>query len=136
MNSFNHYAYGAVADWMFQHLSGLQIVAPGYKQARIAPLVGYDGLNSARGTIRTPYGSLSSEWKRVNGALKLAVNIPANTTAEIVIPAASADAVREGNAPAKSAPGVQTASWKEGRLTLRVGSGRYEFTTLLNPRTQ
>jgi alpha-L-rhamnosidase len=136
MNSFNHYAYGAVADWMFQHLSGLQIVAPGYKQARIAPLVGYDGLNSARGTIRTPYGSLSSEWKRVNGALKLEVNIPANTTAEIVIPAASADAVREGNAPAKSAPGVQTASWKEGRLTLRVGSGRYEFTTLLNPRTQ
>jgi hypothetical protein len=46
-----------------------------------------------------------------------------------VIPAARADAVREGNTSAESAPGVQTSSFKEGLLTLRVGSGRYEFTS-------
>jgi alpha-L-rhamnosidase len=129
MNSFNHYAYGAVADWMFQHLGGLQIVGSGYKKTRIAPLVGHEGLNSARSTLRTPYGLLSSEWKRVNGKLTLAVSIPPNTIAEIVIPAARADAVREGNTSAESAPGVQTSSFKEGLLTLRVGSGRYEFTS-------
>jgi len=129
MNSFNHYAYGAVADWMFENLGGLQSVEPGYKRTRIAPLIGHDGVNSARGTLRTPYGLLSSEWKRVNGTFTLSVNIPANTTAEIVIPAMRAEAVREGTTAAESASGVQAVSFKEGHLTLCVGSGHYEFTT-------
>lgn len=129
MNSFNHYAYGAVADWMFQHPGGLQMLEPGYKRSRIAPLVGHESLNHTRCSLRTPYGLLSSEWNRVNGKLTLSVTVPANTTAEIVIPAARAEAVREGDTPASSAPGVQSASWEDGRLTLRVGSGRYHFTT-------
>ena len=129
MNSFNHYAYGAVADWMFQHPGGLQALDPGYKRARIAPLVGHEKLNSAHGSLRTPYGLLSSEWKRADGKLTLTVTVPANTTAEIVIPAVRAEAVREGDTPAVSASGVQAASFNDGRLTLRVGSGRYEFTT-------
>ncbi len=129
MNSFNHYAYGAVADWMFQHLGGLQIVESGYKKSRIAPLVGPGGLSNARCSLRTPYGLLASDWKVVSGKLTLAVTVPANTRAEVVIPSESAKAVREGNTSAVSAPGVQAASWEDGRLILRVGSGRYEFTT-------
>ena len=128
MNSFNHYAYGAVGDWMFQHPGGLQILDPGYKRSRIAPLVGHNGITQARCTLRTPYGLLVSEWKQANGTLTLAITIPANTSTEIVIPAATAESVREGNAPAASAPGVQAASFNNGKLTLRTGSGRYEFT--------
>ncbi|HSI07620.1 MAG TPA: family 78 glycoside hydrolase catalytic domain [Rariglobus sp.] len=128
MNSFNHYAYGAVGDWMFQHPGGLQILDPGYKRSRIAPLVGHNGITQARCTFRTPYGLLVSEWKQANGTLTLAITIPANTSTEIVIPAATAESVREGNAPAASAPGVQAASFNNGKLTLRTGSGRYEFT--------
>jgi alpha-L-rhamnosidase len=129
MNSFNHYAYGAVGDWMFQHLGGLQIVEPGYKKSHIAPLVGYGGLRHAQCSIQTPYGPLASEWKLANGELTLAVTVPANTSAEVVIPAASTEAVREGKVAAVSAPGVKGAVFKDGKVTLLVGSGRYEFAT-------
>jgi alpha-L-rhamnosidase len=129
MNSFNHYAYGAVGDWMFQNLGGLQIVEPGYKKSRIAPLVGQGGLTHAKCSIRTPYGPLASEWKLANGELTLAVTVPANTSAEVVIPAASTEAVREGNVATVSAPGVRGAAFKDGKVTLLVGSGHYEFAT-------
>lgn len=129
MNSFNHYAYGAVGDWMFQNLGGLQIVEPGYKKSRIAPLIGQGGLNNVRCTIETPHGLLASEWKLANGELTLAITVPANTSAEVVIPAASTEAVREGNVAAVSAPGVKGAVFKDGKVTLLVGSGRYEFAT-------
>lgn len=128
MNSFNHYAYGAVADWMFQHLGGLQILEPGYKKSRIAPLVGLGGINSAKCTLRTPYGLLACEWKLVGKKLTLVATVPANTSAEIVIPATNKKSVREGNAPAMPASGVKASSWKDGKLTLLVGSGHYEFT--------
>jgi alpha-L-rhamnosidase len=128
MNSFNHYAYGAVADWMFQHIGGLQILEPGYKKSRIAPLVGHGGLSHAQCSLRTPYGPLASEWKLTDGELTLVVTVPANTSAEVVIPAANAEAVHEGNASAVSAPGVKESAFQNGRLTLLVGSGRYEFT--------
>ena len=129
MNSFNHYAYGAVGDWMFQHLGGLQILEPGYKKSRIAPLVGHAGLSHAKCSLQTPYGLLACEWKFVDGKLTLAVTIPANTSAEVVIPAANTEAVREGNTSAVSARGVKESAFKDGRLTLLVGSGHYKFVS-------
>lgn len=128
MNSFNHYAYGAVGNWMFHYLGGLQIVAPGYKKSRIAPLIGAGGLSYAQCSIRTPYGLLASDWKVSNGKLTFAVTVPVNTSAEIVIPAFNLKAVREGKNLAATAPGVQKSAFQDGRLTLVVGSGAYEFT--------
>jgi alpha-L-rhamnosidase len=128
MNSFNHYAYGAVGDWMFQHLGGVQIVEPGYKKSRIAPLVGLGGLSHAQCSLRTPYGLLACDWTLTDGTLKLVATVPPCTTAEIVIPAARAQAVIEGGRPAATATGVKGAVFKDGALTLSVGSGRYEFT--------
>jgi alpha-L-rhamnosidase len=128
MNSFNHYAYGAVAAWMFQHIGGLQALEPGYKKSRIAPFVGQSGLTSARASLRTPYGLLGCDWKLVNGVLRLEVIVPPNTTSEIVIPATTAQAVRENGAPAAAGPGVKSASYDEGALTVVVGSGHYVFT--------
>ena len=128
MNSFNHYAYGAVAAWMFQHIGGLQALEPGYKKSRIAPLVGQGGLTFARASLRTSYGLLACSWKLVNGALWLEVIVPPNTTSEIAIPTASAQAVRESGLSAASAPGVKRASFRNGILTVVVGSGHYTFT--------
>lgn len=128
MNSFNHYAYGAVGDWMFQHLGGLQILEPGYKKSRVAPLIGLGGLTHAQCSLRTPYGLLACDWKLTDDALKLAVTVPANTTAEIAIPVDRADAVRENGTPAQTAAGVKSADFSTGILTLLVGSGHYDFT--------
>jgi len=128
MNSFNHYAYGAVGDWMFGNLAGIQIVEPGYKKSRIAPLIGAGGVSHAKGSIWTSYGLLASEWTLNNGRLLFAVTVPANSTAEVVIPADRPEVVKEGKATATSAPGVQGFEFKDGRLTLVLGSGNYQFT--------
>jgi alpha-L-rhamnosidase len=134
MNSFNHYAYGAVADWMFRHLGGLQALEPGYKRSRIEPLIVYGGLTRAKGSLRTAYGLLSSEWSLAGESLVLAVEIPANTTAEVVIPAPAADAVREeGAGLAISARGVCEHAFKDGSLVLTLGSGRYRFISTRPP---
>lgn len=103
-------------------------MAPGYKQSRITPLVGAGGLTSARCNLRTPNGELASEWKHADGELTVAVTIPANTSAEVVIPAAKAEAVREGKVLAVAARGVKDSIFEAGRLTLRIGSGNYKFT--------
>lgn len=132
MNSFNHYAYGAVGDWMFQHLGGLQALAPGFKKARIAPLIRRSGLTYARCSQLTPYGLLSCNWKLVDGTLTLTATVPANTTAEIVVPAADPHFVQEGRVPAVTAAGIEKSHFVDGHLTLLVGSGHYEFTTTLS----
>jgi len=127
MNSFNHYAYGAVGDWMFQHLGGLQMLEPGYKRSRIAPLVSHPAVSHGKASIRTPYGLLASEWRRAADGLHLIVDIPVGTEAEIELPCAELAAAREGRHVASHAAGVRHASWSDGTLHLKVQSGHYEF---------
>jgi len=129
MNSFNHYAYGAVGDWMFDRLGGLHLLEAGYRRARIAPLMCHPALSEASARIRTPYGLLASEWHRTPGGLRLSVDVPVNTEVEVVLPAADPSGVREGGRYAASrAPGVRDARWTSGVLHLAVGSGHYEFS--------
>jgi alpha-L-rhamnosidase len=127
MNSFNHYANGAVGDWMFQQLGGLQMLEPGYKRARIAPLLSHPALSHARASLRTPYGLLASDWRQAADGLHLSVQVPVGTEAEIVLPAPDAQRVREGRHKAARAPGIRQARWKDGVLNLRLGSGHYRF---------
>ena len=127
MNSFNHYAYGAVGDWMFGHIGGLQMLKPGYKKSRVAPLAGHGGPSAAKASLKTPYGILMSDWTWENGRLALAIEVPVNTTAEVVIPTTNPDKIFESGVGLRSAAGVKVLSYGKGRLTLSVGSGRYRF---------
>jgi len=85
MNSFNHYAYGAVGDWLYQVVAGITPLEPGYKRISIAPQPGSD-LKWAKSELKTPYGVMSSHWRLDDGVFKLDVSIPPNTTAQIVMP--------------------------------------------------
>ena len=85
MTSFNHYALGAVADWLHRTVAGLAPAAPGYKKISIRPQIG-GGLTSASAKHITPYGMAQSSWKLEVGNLQLEVVIPANTTATVVLP--------------------------------------------------
>jgi alpha-L-rhamnosidase len=85
MTSFNHYAYGAVGDWLYRVVGGLSAVEPGYRRARIAPRPG-GGITSARTSLETPYGTLSCDWRLEHGDVVIDVEVPPNTTAEIVAP--------------------------------------------------
>ena len=119
MNSFNHYSYGAIGDWMYQNIAGIQRKddVPGYKSIVIAPHVG-GGFTYANATLKSPYGQIASSWKIESNTMKLKIEIPENTTADIVFPA-SAD--------------LSKIKENEKNISLtgnsyQVGSGKYEFT--------
>ncbi|ATP55134.1 alpha-L-rhamnosidase [Pedobacter ginsengisoli] len=90
MNSYNHYAYGAIGDWMYRTIAGINSVAdqPGYKYIVISPKPG-GKITNASAELETVYGTVKSAWTLENGLLKLDVTIPANTKAKVVLPEAT-----------------------------------------------
>jgi len=132
MNSFNHYAFGAVGDWMYQNIGGIDLDpgAPGYRRSRIAPRPGA-GLTSASASLETVYGKLSTAWKLDGGGagqrFVLDVTIPANTSAEITLWDARLDQVREAGVPLDSRDGVRAAHQRGPDVVVDVGSGSYSF---------
>ncbi|MCF7863879.1 MAG: glycoside hydrolase family 78 protein [Kiritimatiellales bacterium] len=87
MNSFNHYAYGAIGQWMYERVAGLapDPAQPGYKHFFVRPLIG-GPLTSARAELETPYGKAASGWKMDGNKLAMEVVVPPNTTATIEFP--------------------------------------------------
>lgn len=128
MNSFNHYAYGAVVDWMHQNVGGIKMDAAGYKTSIIEPRPG-GSLTEASGELQTVYGKLSNAWKLVDGTLTLDVTVPVNTTSKVRIPSTSTWAVLEGGKPVASAAGVKKVERDAaaGVTVVTVGSGTYSF---------
>jgi alpha-L-rhamnosidase len=97
MNSFNHYAYGAIGEWMYRVVAGIQIdeVNPGYKHIVIEPRPG-GGLTSARASVETMYGLVVSGWEIAGSKLTLKVQIPANTTATVKLPNGKVEEIGSG----------------------------------------
>jgi len=85
MTSFNHYALGAIADWLHRSVAGLAPAAPGYRRIEICPIPG-GGLSSASARHLTPYGEAACAWKIEAGQIELRVVIPPNTTALVILP--------------------------------------------------
>ncbi|MGW7493103.1 family 78 glycoside hydrolase catalytic domain [Streptomyces luteogriseus] len=133
MNSFNHYAYGAVGDWMFRNIGGLSALEPGYKRSRIAPVPGGD-LTRGSGSLHTVHGLLSSRWTSRDGVFTLKVTVPVNTVAEVHVPAGTRRAVTEGGRPADRAEGVRFLRMEDGAAVFQVGSGTYDFVTEADAR--
>jgi alpha-L-rhamnosidase len=84
-SSLNHYAYGAVGDWLYRYVAGIDATAPGYKQIRIAPHPG-GSLTWVNASYRCPYGIIVSNWTVKNKRFRLNIDIPTHTTATIVLP--------------------------------------------------
>jgi alpha-L-rhamnosidase len=131
MNSFNHYAYGAVGDWMYGNLGGIQALEAGYKKSLIAPLVGCGGQTNASCAQQTSFGRLATDWSLSGGTCVLAVEIPVNTTATVLVPAKASTNVYEGAVLAETALGVQYLGMTNGVAMYLVGSGSYVFTSTL-----
>jgi alpha-L-rhamnosidase len=110
MNSFNHYAYGAIGFWMYGVVAGIRMDEghPGYKHILIAPRPG-GGLTHARASIDTVYGRVSSDWQIVNGVLKLKVEVPPNTTATVSLPGGKVEEVGSGNWEFESDSGTKSS---------------------------
>ncbi|WP_312855084.1 family 78 glycoside hydrolase catalytic domain [Agromyces agglutinans] len=97
MTSFNHYAFGSVADWMHRVVAGLAPAAPGYRRLRIAPQPPRRGLRHASAMLRTPYGTASSAWQLVDGRMDLQVTVPVGATADVVLPSGAVHRVEHGS---------------------------------------
>ena len=85
MVSFNHYASGAVGDFLYKRVAGIEPLEGGYKRFRIRPLVG-GGITWAKASTRTPYGKVSSSWKVEKGQFKIEVSVPVSTYCTLVLP--------------------------------------------------
>jgi alpha-L-rhamnosidase len=144
MNSFNHYAYGAIGDWMYRVAAGIDTKenAPGYKEVVIKPHIG-GTFTSMSAELQTLYGAVSSTWNVNDKSISLDVKVPVNTRATLLIPTESADKITEGNLPLSKSTTVKV----KGNITdmvhaeinnsgqfhevhfveVEVGSGSYQF---------
>ncbi len=96
MTSFNHYALGAVADWLHRVVGGLAPGAPGYRHLEIQPQPG-GGLTYARARHRTPYGMAECSWTIEGGEIDVAVVVPPNTTASVTLPSGDWNPIEIGS---------------------------------------
>lgn len=140
MNSFNHYAYGVVAEWMFRYVGGIEAdeAQPGFKHIILQPApdfrtsfpVGQQRITSAEATHRSGYGLIRSAWTyKENGRIDYEVTVPANTTATLYLPVKDAtDVVTENNTPLEEAEGVTYSGVENGRAVIELQSGSYRFT--------
>ncbi|OJU24496.1 MAG: hypothetical protein BGN92_14510 [Sphingobacteriales bacterium 41-5] len=126
MNSLNHYAYGAIGNWMYRQMVGIDTYedGPGYKHIKIKPQIG-EGFTYASASLKTYYGTVSSDWKVEGNNIILDVKIPANTKATVFLPSANASKITESGKPltALEAP----LSNEENYTILQLGSGKYSF---------
>jgi alpha-L-rhamnosidase len=92
MLSFNHYAYGAMIDWVYRTVAGLEPAEPGYRTVRIAPRPAV-GLDRAQASIQTRLGTLSISWTATEEAFEADVEIPFGSRALLDLPVTPESAV-------------------------------------------
>ena len=126
MNSFNHYAYGAIGEWLFSNVAGIKIAEPGYKRFRISPSPG-GGLSHARAFLNSPYGFIESSWEINENEFSLEVVVPANTLAEISLPSAYHSSIRLNGRPLSGSEEIRYSELSGQDVLVEVGSGRYIF---------
>ena len=136
MNSFNHYAYGAVGEWMYEVMGGINIdpEAPGYKRVLIRPQPGGD-IQFVNVSHESPYGRVGSHWRIADGSFELNVEIPANSTASVRLPQATLVEVTESGDKLWQAQGVSRAKQADSSVEFYLGSGNYAFRYPWRPAT-
>ena len=119
MNSFNHYAYGAIGEWLYTVVAGLNIdeEQPAFKHTIIRPRIGGD-LSFAQASHLSPYGKISSRWEIQGEKVSIEVSIPANATATLIL-----DDARN----VVSSENVDVIV-VDGTSSCKIGSGDYTFT--------
>jgi alpha-L-rhamnosidase len=128
MTSFNHYAYGAVGEWMYRYIGGIDLDpdAPAYTRMVIRPRPG-GHLTSASTSYDSVHGTIATDWSIEGERLRLTVTVPANTTATVHVPTSDPASVTESGQPAADADGVRVLGSDATSAIYEVGSGTYEF---------
>jgi alpha-L-rhamnosidase len=129
MNSFNHYAFGSVGEWLYRYVAGMDADPdqPGFAHVRIHPQIS-PALARVSATYQSVRGQIATAWRREGADLVLEVTIPANSWATVVLPyRASSDQVTEGGQALLAGEGIRRWHGEENTLTVDIGSGHYQF---------
>ena len=135
MNSFNHYAYGAVGEWIYSYMAGIMydVNQPGFKHTILQPTLDLSGrITSANAVYRSPYGEISSSWS-LDSDLRISYEaaVPANTTATLRLPLKNAeDQILLNGAPFVSDGTAKLTGYADGCAVIELGSGSYRFRVL------
>src|ERR1035437_3863393 len=129
MNSFNHYAFGSVGEYLYSVVGGIKPMSPGYKTILIQPVPG-TGLTWANASYNSTRGLITTAWTNAGNTFNLDTVIPPNTTAQVYLPttATSASAITESGVPATSSPGVTYVGTSNGYAIYAIGSGHYVWS--------
>jgi alpha-L-rhamnosidase len=125
MNSFNHYAYGAIGDWMYRTTAGLEAGKAGYKHIIIQPQPTVK-LDNAKATFNSSYGEIESGWTKTATGHSFSIKIPANTTATVKLPVSDLSKVTEKGETLKG----YSTKVENNQVVIEVGSGAYVFDIL------
>ncbi|CAM5709365.1 alpha-L-rhamnosidase [Streptomyces griseorubiginosus] len=134
MNSFNHYSYGAIMEWMYESMAGIakDPAHPGFKHFFLRPHFDPTGrITRVSGSHLSPYGEIVSEWAVRDSRFTHRIAVPANSTATLRIPTAAPDSVCEGRTPLSRVRGVEHLGFEGGVASYELPSGRYELTSAL-----
>ena len=128
MNSFNHYAFGAVGEWMVANILGIDMQdgVPGFRSIRFHPKPG-GGLTWAKGSYDSIRGRIESDWRVEGGKFRYRVRVPVGSTGHIVLPSSRESAIMESDAPLGKSTGIRSVRTAAGTTVIEVGSGEYRF---------
>lgn len=130
MNSHNHVMLlGDLISWMYEDLAGIKShkTYNGFKRLWMKPNP-TESLTYVKSSYKTPYGKVKSDWELKNEIFTWRIIIPANTRANILLPAESVDDITENGKPVMQVEGLKYVRKEEGRINLEIGSGEYVFT--------
>jgi len=130
MNSFSHYAFGSVCEWMFSSMAGIDTDGPGFKRIIIRPRPWGSNITFTKATYNSIHGLISSGWQIRNGKFILNVTIPANTTATVYVPTQDTNRITESSKPVNDADGVDFIEIDGNNAVFSVESGKYQFESM------
>lgn len=126
MNSYNHYAFGAVSGFLFRRVAGIEAGAPGFREVVVRPVLD-PRVRRGGADYLSVLGLISTDWELgPNGAFRLDLEVPANATARVHLPARPGATVREGRRPLTGRTDLAVERG-QGETIVRTGSGRYRF---------
>ncbi|MFD1630272.1 family 78 glycoside hydrolase catalytic domain [Pseudopedobacter beijingensis] len=131
MNSFNHYSFGAVNEWMFGNMAGIKNETPGYRTFIIKPEIPEQGINRVRANYRSINGNIVSGWKKIGRKLEMEAIIPVNTSAWIYIPSSSTDKISINGKQLKKSIYYANTETAGNKVKVKLGSGSYKIDCLL-----
>ena len=126
MNSFAHYSFGAVGQWLFENVGGIRPAMPGYRWIEVAPRPG-GRISWAEVGHETVRGTVRARWLNAPTELTLEVTVPPNVRATIRVPFGERGEVTENGRPVESLEGITAQGYHDGAANFHVGSGTYTF---------